>query len=343
MVHEVILPKLEANMTDGSITEWLKQEGQPVKKGEPLFMMETVKSVFEVESEADGILLKRLAPENQAIPAASVVALIGQKGEAVDTAKYRPTELAAPEQRVRASPAAKRLAREKGIDLNDMQKGGIIQQSDVAEAISKPGKRRILILGAGNGGEVVSDILNSNPENEIIGFLDDTQDGELVGRSIIGPIAIVDDLAKKKAFDYLIISITSNMELRKDLFQQLKLKGYGFINAIHTRAYVNKTAKLGVGNIICANVHVGYGASIGDNNLISAQSSIEHHNKIGSHILFGPCCATSGDVTIGDNCTLGTGIFIEPHVTVGENSKIASGSIIIADVQQNQIIKARRK
>ncbi len=83
MVTKVILPKLEANMEEGRIVKWLKKEGDKIKKGEPLFVLETLKAVFDVEAEASGTLLKIIAKEGSNVPVTSVIAVIGEEGEEI--------------------------------------------------------------------------------------------------------------------------------------------------------------------------------------------------------------------------------------------------------------------
>src|SRR3954447_19670316 len=134
---EVILPRLGQGMESGTIVRWLKSEGEPVEKGEPLFELDTDKVTQEVEAEAAGVLLKIAVAEGE-VPVGQTVAFIGTEGEDVPevAAAEAPKEPdpqrepeAEPEQRtieqpaattngrVKASPLARRLARERGIDL----------------------------------------------------------------------------------------------------------------------------------------------------------------------------------------------------------------------------------
>jgi pyruvate/2-oxoglutarate dehydrogenase complex dihydrolipoamide acyltransferase (E2) component len=83
MPVEVILPKLGSTMTRGTITKWLKAEGDPVDEGEPLFEFETDKAVMEVEARQAGVLGRILAPVGATVPVAQVVALILAPGEAM--------------------------------------------------------------------------------------------------------------------------------------------------------------------------------------------------------------------------------------------------------------------
>src|SRR3954465_15286059 len=146
---EVILPRLGQGMESGTIVRWLKSEGEPVQKGEPLFELDTDKVTQEVEAEAAGVLLKISVAEGE-VPVGQTVAFIGAEGEDVpDVAAAAPpteasnTVLQAEEEarsepapppehaatadgngRVKASPLARRLARERGIDLGAVRGTG---------------------------------------------------------------------------------------------------------------------------------------------------------------------------------------------------------------------------
>ncbi len=130
MIRDVILPKLGQTMEEGTIVEWLKQEGDPVKRGEVLFTIESDKATLEVESPTRGFLRQILVPAGETVPVLTVVALITRTAdEDVSTYEARPlsteTVTRAPDrpkvlpvsQRIFSSPRARKLAREKGIDL----------------------------------------------------------------------------------------------------------------------------------------------------------------------------------------------------------------------------------
>lgn len=102
MAKEVILPKLGQTMEEGTIVKWLKNEGDAVKKGDILLEVQTDKAVLEVESFAEGTLLKTFGKEGEVIPVLSVIGYVGEPGEAVPD---RPAPAAAPKKA--AAPAAK--------------------------------------------------------------------------------------------------------------------------------------------------------------------------------------------------------------------------------------------
>ena len=137
MAQEVLMPKLGLTMTEGTIEEWKHKEGDSVKKGDILFSVATDKLTNDVEAEVDGVLLKILLPEGETAPCKAVIAYIGEAGEVIaaggasteSTAAQAPASSAAavpaktpavtrdPGAPVLASPAAKKLAKEKGVDL----------------------------------------------------------------------------------------------------------------------------------------------------------------------------------------------------------------------------------
>jgi pyruvate dehydrogenase E2 component (dihydrolipoamide acetyltransferase) len=170
MVTEVILPKLGQTMEEGSIVEWVKSEGDPVKRGDLLFTVESDKAVLDVEATARGFLRRILVPEGQAVPVLTVVALITRtadedispygspvesaaevgapKADSVDSQAATPSEAAvkpAPERpagRVFASPRARKTAREQGIDLalvtGSGPNGRIVEQDVLAYVAARP-------------------------------------------------------------------------------------------------------------------------------------------------------------------------------------------------------------
>ncbi|CAN5155142.1 pyruvate dehydrogenase complex dihydrolipoamide acetyltransferase [soil metagenome] len=109
MAVEVKLPRLGQGMEAGSIVRWLKSEGDPVAKGEPLYELDTDKVTQEVEAEAEGVLLKILVPEGEADVGATV-GVIGAEGEEVAAAEPSGEEPEPPSAEAPAEPAAAKKA-----------------------------------------------------------------------------------------------------------------------------------------------------------------------------------------------------------------------------------------
>jgi pyruvate/2-oxoglutarate dehydrogenase complex dihydrolipoamide acyltransferase (E2) component len=155
MAFEVKLSSLGVSITEGTIVRWLKREGDRVEKGEILAEVETEKVNFEIVAPETGILLKVFYGEKTIAKAEATVALVGAEGEDVSAylekvrqEKEEPGEKAAPSEkrgktagaRVRAFPAARLLAKERGIDLAGVTgtgPGGQVTREDVERFISR--------------------------------------------------------------------------------------------------------------------------------------------------------------------------------------------------------------
>ncbi len=149
MAVEVIMPKLGWTMTEGTIVRWLKAEGEEVGEGEPLLEVQTDKVTMEVEAPATGILGKILVPEGETVPVVQVIGYILAPGEEPREEWPVPTlvreavtaEPPARTKAIRATPAAKRMARDKGIDLAKVSgsgEGGLITKEDLLRFMELP-------------------------------------------------------------------------------------------------------------------------------------------------------------------------------------------------------------
>jgi len=163
MAVEVFLPRLTHDMQSGVLVEWFKSEGDEVRKGEPLFAVETDKATVEVEAEASGLLRGIACQPGDDVPVGASMAWIADSGENVPLRKpaTRQREVPPPDEvvptlpahgteasipapqaddRVVASPLAKRIAREKGIDLHKVTgrgPDGRITQADVLSFVDR--------------------------------------------------------------------------------------------------------------------------------------------------------------------------------------------------------------
>jgi pyruvate dehydrogenase E2 component (dihydrolipoamide acetyltransferase) len=129
-VKQVTMPKLGPSMEEGTVVKWHKAEGEAVSAGEPLVDIETDKTVVEVEAETAGILRKVFAHDGEKLPVGTVLGLVGGADEPL-------AEAATEAPRLKASPSAKRRARELGVDLSDLAgsgPGGRITSEDVERA-----------------------------------------------------------------------------------------------------------------------------------------------------------------------------------------------------------------
>lgn len=150
MAFEIKMPQLGLTMEEGTVAQWLKQEGDTVAKGDVLLEITTDKLTSEIESEADGVLLKIVAKEGEDVPVKGLLGYIGEAGETVgDAAAPAPAEVpaAAPApapaakadgSRIRISPLARKTAAKLGVDYQNLTGSGpsgrIVQKDILAAA-----------------------------------------------------------------------------------------------------------------------------------------------------------------------------------------------------------------
>jgi pyruvate dehydrogenase E2 component (dihydrolipoamide acetyltransferase) len=127
MVTRVVMPKLSLTMKEGTVGRWYKKEGDPVEKDEPLVELTSEKATYDLEAPISGVLRKILVAEGVDVPVNEVLAVIAGPDET-----FSETEILGQasqpaidsETRILASPAAKRLAREHGVDLSLIKGSG---------------------------------------------------------------------------------------------------------------------------------------------------------------------------------------------------------------------------
>jgi pyruvate dehydrogenase E2 component (dihydrolipoamide acetyltransferase) len=175
MATDVTMPRLSDSMEEGTILKWIVEEGGEVKRGEPLCEIETDKANMTYEADTDGVLVEIVVAEGETVELGEVIARIGDAGEAggsdsrsEESADDEPE--AEPEEgqdeeaeeeepapakassdngseadddgRAKASPVARRVANELGIDIADVQgtgPGGRILKADVEKAAGEDG------------------------------------------------------------------------------------------------------------------------------------------------------------------------------------------------------------
>ena len=206
MATSIVMPQLGYDMREGTVVRWVKQEGDEVVANEVIAEIETDKAVVEFKPTTGGVLRRIVAGEGEAVPVGELIAVIGDADEALPDDLGVPAPAAAPAEpaaapsappppapgaaastgEVRASPIARRLARERGVDLAAITgtgPGGRIVEADVlaaadaaraaAEAgrvLASPLARRLArenglelegITGTGPGGRVVEADINA--------------------------------------------------------------------------------------------------------------------------------------------------------------------------------------
>ena len=241
MAVNVSMPKWGLTMKEGKVSKWFKSEGDTIEKGEPFFEVETEKITNVVEATASGIVFQIVVAAGAKVPVGTIVAIIAepgeqperiegiQTGEIVEEAEpapggaARPIEKAAERKFVPSSPAARRLAKELGVELAlavGTGPNGRITEADIkrlheegppepkmtpvaAEMIRQAGLDAASIQGTGAGAKIT--------KKDVQRFLDSEKPGEVVSG------------ARSMAFSGMRRSIAENMQASLQSTAQLTL------------------------------------------------------------------------------------------------------------------------
>ncbi|MDR3644666.1 MAG: dihydrolipoamide acetyltransferase family protein [Clostridia bacterium] len=202
MATKVILPKQGLQMTEGTITKWIRHEGETVELDKPLFEMETDKLTIEIDAPAAGTLLKIIKGEGEVVPITEMIAVIGTPGEdisslladsgdaanntsasapaasavpvaqAADAATEAPKAAKAPGGRVFATPRAKMVAQDKGLDVSTMEGSGpdglVIERDVLQYAASAPKATPLAAKIAQQNGVDLGDVAGTGARGKIM-------------------------------------------------------------------------------------------------------------------------------------------------------------------------------
>lgn len=272
MATEVVMPKLGATMEEGTIVTWLVQVGDVVEEGDAIAEVQTDKIVLEIEAETAGVLLKTLYDEGSVVKVQEVVAYLGEEGESAEdlesksaSADSQPVEeqnqthdevattIEAPaerENKMRRTPAARKLAEVNQIDLRNITGSGPlgrIHKMDVENFLAEDSKKITPlakkmaddqgidyknIAGSGPNGKILkADLVSSNSVRE----KDENQEIHQSEKRVPfkGIRKVIADRMSQSAYTAPHVTLTSEVDmtntvsLRKELLPVIeKLNGY---------------------------------------------------------------------------------------------------------------------
>jgi len=221
MVTKVVMPRLSLTMKEGTVGKWYKKEGDTVEKGEPIAEVVSEKATYDLEAPTSGILRKILIEEGIDAPVNAVLAVITAPEEMFSEAEILaevPQAAEEVEKRVLASPAAKRLAREHGIDLSlvrGSEPEGRIVEEDVRRFIEEtrgilPKVKEIIPLSGfrKTSAERVSASFKTAPHSTIMMEADVSKAEELHEKLQVSYTAILVVAVAKALLEHPIINST---------------------------------------------------------------------------------------------------------------------------------------
>jgi len=361
-MKKIKIPTIDVNEINCKIVEIGYKDGDMIESEDIIFTLETTKASEDIISTESGII-KYIVSEGDTVEFGKVACMIFENIEEYNN--YQNEVLTLEEKKIHIPKGIKLTqkaidyVKRNKIDLilykDELPDKVIFKLKDIKKIINlkknKPvnatlksvnNRRRIVIIGAGNSGEVVADILMDYPEFEIIGFVDDKP---MDNFSFYGIKIIYDNVMEfpiqfnKSLYDAIIISFTGNLKNKEKIINIYKENEVKFINAIDKTAKIGRNVKLGIGNIIGANTYIGTSTVIGNHNWIAASVNIDHHNILGDFNLLGPNFTSPGIVQIGNLNKFGANSSLSNYISVGDSNIIMNNIAIYKNIKSGEVLK----
>lgn len=186
----------------------------------------------------------------------------------------------------------------------------------------------LLVLGCGGHGRVVADVAFACGYGRIA-FLDDTPEAPEAPFPLLGPMAMLEELAQD--WPAAIAAVGHNAK-RLELFRRLRAAGYETPCIVHPSAVVSTGAHLGAGVFIAPGAIINTGARIADAAIVNTGARVDHDCLIGISSHIAPGATLSGGVTVGERAWLGTGCSVRQGISIGDDVVVGVGAAVIADL-----------
>ncbi len=354
------IPLINPNETEVYLAGWEVQEGDPVKTGDCIAMLETTKASAEICAEADGFLVGVRHDAGSTLPVGEVLAYLADSPDAMD-ASLPPWQNsgvvaadAAP-QDLRITKPALALAQAHQLDLNQLPRGQMITQQIIQTMLAEksttkrlfvptpPHNHRLIIYGAGGHGRSLIELIRLLKSFQLEGVVDDqTPPGELVlGLPVLGGAACLPQLVEKGVRMAInAVGGIGSLQTRLDVFNRLIAAGFTFPTVIHPTAFIEATALLADGVQAFPLAYVGSQVQVGFGSIINTSAIVSHDCVLGEVVNLSPGATLAGNVTVGDGALVGMRATVNLGVKIGAGARIGNGATVKADVPEKGIVPA---
>jgi sugar O-acyltransferase (sialic acid O-acetyltransferase NeuD family) len=194
--------------------------------------------------------------------------------------------------------------------------------------------KKIIIIGAGDLGQLLAYHIKNDASQTIVGFVDDTLEIDTLidGIPVLGGIKDAQTLFNQGVCDAAIIAIGYNhFEFRSAIFEEIKqiMPLYTFI---HSSSYVDSSTKIGDGVVILPGCIIDKGCTIEDNVLMNVGVVVAHDSCVKKHSFLGPGVKIAGFTVIGSKCFLGIGSTILNNLSISDSVVVAAGALVIKSI-----------
>lgn len=354
-MNKYFVEKLNASDDYFKITDIYFKSGSYVNLGQIIFTIESSKANIEVEvTESGYIYFSRNIGEK--INVGELFYVISEEILLSIDNVFKPISINNNDNKC-ISNNARILMNNHNITAEMINKE-VIKESDVVSYIERDkvsvdfneellikhekGKLPLIIIGAGGGAKMCIDALVFSTEFQIVGLLDDKVKigTNILGIPVIGNLKSVSQLLNLKIENFVLaFGVLENRKLRFDVFQMMKKIGCKFPNILHANSIVEKSVKLGEGNVILAGANIGSCVLMGDLNYINNNALVSHDCILKDNIHIAPSATLASSIKIESHVLIGMNTTLYMGIKIGNSSTILNGLIINNDIGINVIQK----
>lgn len=207
---------------------------------------------------------------------------------------------------------------------------------------SPGGQIRVIGLGAGGHAKVVMDVLRLVGGYDLVGLLDPRS--ELWGTTVMDVAVLGSDellpKLRRQGVEHAFIGLGSSRDTgpRRRLYERARQEGFSLVPAIHPRAVLAASARLGQGPTVLANAVINAEARVGDNVIVNTGAIVEHDCIIGDHVHIATGAKLGGGVQVGEGAHLGLGATVRQGIRVGCGAVVGAGAVVVSDVPDGVVV-----
>lgn len=194
--------------------------------------------------------------------------------------------------------------------------------------------KNLVIVGGGDHGSIVIDVVNKLNNFNIIGYIDKFDKGNVLGTNYLGDDSVIELLIKNYLGLNLVIAIgqINVTYARENIVKFYSKYNVDFPSIISPTAIINQNVKIGKGTVVLDGVIVNNGCNIGDFTIINSGAILEHNSNIGNFAHIATNATLGGNVEIGDFTMIGAGACVLQYTKICKECMIGTGAVVIKDI-----------
>jgi len=355
----VLIPLLNPNEAEARIVNLPIQDGQQVKTGNLLCVLETTKSAADLPAEKNGYVAGLRFQQGEIAKAGELLCYLAPSPDWIPPQAPAPTSQAGADlpSGLRITQPALALAQREQLDSTSLPIGPLVTKEMVQEALTtqkKPEEPKgpraaldptaIAVYGGGGHGKAVIDLLRAIGEHRIVGVIDDSlpKDESVMGVPLLGN----GDEALPELYEYGIylavnaVGGIGDISSRVKVFECLTRAGFENPTLVHPTAFIEPSATLASGVQVFPHAYVGSEAQVGFGAIVNTGVIVSHDCVLEDYVNLAPGTILAGAVKVGERTLIGMGVTVNLGVEIGAGARIGNGATVKADVPSGGIVRA---